>query len=90
MQKRWTIVDAKAQLSQIVRLAYQGEPQIIGTQKPCILIPEAYFNELIEQSKEKTPPLGLALIQAGALVSLDDEFELPSRNNDRAAIQFED
>ncbi len=90
MQKHWTIVDAKAQLSEIVRLAHQGKPQIIGTQKPCVLVTEAYFKDLIEKSRQVTIPIGLALIKAGNMVGLDAGFELPSRNNDRDEIQFGD
>ncbi len=90
MQKHWTIVDAKAQLSEIVRLAYQGEPQVIGTQKPCILVTKAYFKELLEKSKTRAVPMGLELIQAGALVGLESDFELPPRNNDRELVQFGD
>lgn len=35
----WTVAEAKARLSEIMRLAVEVEPQIIGTRKPCVVIP---------------------------------------------------
>ncbi len=90
MGKPWTISDAKAQLSEIIRLAYQGEPQIIGTQKPCVLVTEAYFQTLIQANAQHRLRMGDALIKAGAMVSMEEELQLPSRKEHRAIIKFED
>ena len=34
----WTVQDAKSHLSEILRRARAGEPQIIGVQDPCVVM----------------------------------------------------
>lgn len=40
MTKPWTVQDAKAQLSEVLRRARGGEPQRIGVKDACIVVAE--------------------------------------------------
>ena len=39
----WSVQAAKARLSEVMRRAQQGEPQTIGTRKPCIVVSADQF-----------------------------------------------
>ncbi len=41
MSQPWSVQDAKAQLSEVLRRARQGEPQRIGTRDACVVVSEA-------------------------------------------------
>ena len=75
----WTVQEAKAQLSQILQRAKHGEPQIIGTQNPCVVISMADFNELKKNANMAHP--GQWLVEN---FPRGTEFELPSRADNRA------
>ncbi len=40
MTKTWTVQDAKAQLSELLRRARAGEPQRIGVTEACVIVSE--------------------------------------------------
>ena len=41
----WTVAEAKAKLSEILRLAETEGPQRIGARKPFIVVPESVWRE---------------------------------------------
>lgn len=41
MTKPWTVQDAKAHLSEVLRRARAGEPQRIGVNEACVVVAEA-------------------------------------------------
>jgi len=41
MSQRWSVQNAKAQLSKLLRRARAGEPQRIGLQDACVVVSEA-------------------------------------------------
>ena len=79
----WTVSDAKAHLSEILRLARTEGPQQIGERKPCIVIPADEWVRLTGDH----PKLGSWLVEnlAGA-----EGLELPSRSDDGRPVPFED
>jgi prevent-host-death family protein len=80
----WSVTDAKARLSEVLRLAREGKPQIIGAQDPCVLLSMAEY--------ERTRPKehrGRALLELGARVGGVD-FDPPARGPDRPVTMPED
>lgn len=55
----WTIAEAKARMSEIMRRASTEGPQRIGTQKRYVLVPEAVW----EKMAAKKRPLGAWLVE---------------------------
>jgi prevent-host-death family protein len=60
--KAWSVQTAKAKLSEILRKARAGEPQVIGTEEPCVVVSErdwasatAHGDELGRWLVDKTP-----------------------------------
>lgn len=82
----WTVSEAKGKLSEVLRLAREGQPQMVGTANPCVVISQHYFEEL--QSFRKSIHRGKALVKAAS--KLGFEIELPPRDQDHARIIFED
>jgi prevent-host-death family protein len=41
----WSVQEAKARLSEVMRRARAGEPQIIGARDPCIVISARQFDQ---------------------------------------------
>ena len=80
----WTVQEAKAKLSEVLKRAKQGEPQVIGAQDPCIVISMEDYKRL--PKREEEPHLGKWLVENLAGLG---EIELPSRGDDRA-IPFAD
>ena len=69
----WTVAEAKARLSEILRLAETEGPQRIGARRPFVVVPAAAW-------EEKTPPrkpLGQWLIEN---MPRGVELELPDRS----------
>ncbi|MGD9659614.1 MAG: type II toxin-antitoxin system prevent-host-death family antitoxin [Methylocystis sp.] len=73
----WSVADAKARLSEVLRLARAGKPQVIGAQNPCVVISMEEYERT--RSKEH---LGHALLAIGERVG-GVEFEAPQRGPDR-------
>jgi len=67
----WSVLDAKAKLSEILRLARAGKPQTIGSQDPCVVISVTEFEAL-----RRTRHLGKFLLATAPRLS---EVETPSR-----------
>ena len=77
----WSIVDAKSQLSEILRRARAGEPQFIGTQNPCVVVSVEVFEAKF------TDHDGAWLVKQAA--QLGQDIKLPPRSEDRADTVFE-
>jgi prevent-host-death family protein len=71
----WSVAEAKAKLSEILRLARTGEPQTIGSEDPCVVISAEQFEQLWQSQH-----LGKFLVESAPRGA---EFELPSRRDDR-------
>ena len=69
----WTIEDAKVHLSEILRRARAGEPQVIGAQDPCVVISAEAFATLTRADDQH---LGRWLIRHAPS---GIEIELPPR-----------
>ncbi len=76
-EKSWSVVEAKAKLSEILRLVREGAPQIIGSDEPCVVVTAAEFRKYW-----RPEALGRFLIES-APRGLD--AQLPPRTDDRAA-----
>jgi hypothetical protein len=78
----WSVAEAKAQLSEILRKARGGSPQVIGTQDPCVVVSlETYQNRLADADHD-----GKWLIDMASRLGLD--VPLPARREDRADPVF--
>ena len=73
----WSVARAKAELSEILRRARAGEPQVIGAQNPCVVVSAETFE------KAMAPHDGRWLVEVAGSVGFD--IDLPDRNADRAA-----
>ena len=82
----WSVSDAKAHLSQVLRLARAGEPQTIGSQSPCVLLPLAEYEKLLQGDGRGHD--GDWLIRAASKIGAD--IQLPSRVHDRDDLPFGD
>ena len=75
-QRVWTIAEAKAKLSEILRLAETEGPQRIGARKPFVVVPAAVWEEKAQPRK----PLGQWLIEN---MPRGANLELPDRSSNR-------
>jgi len=74
----WTIAEAKARMSEVMRLASTEGPQRIGAQKRYVLVPEAVWDDLAGKKK----PLGVWLVEnmpRGASIEQPDRSDPPRR-----------
>jgi hypothetical protein len=71
----WSVQEAKAQLSEVMRRARAGEPQTIGSRDPCILVSESQFMAVQPQKH-----LGRWLVDSAPRGA---PIELPPRGSDR-------
>ena len=79
----WTVAEAKARLSEILRLAEEEGPQRIGVRRPFVVVPERVW-------REKSPPempLGQWLI---ANMPRGTNLEIPRDRKSTRAIPFID
>ena len=83
-RRAWTVAEAKARLSEILRLAEEEGPQRIGTRKPFVVMTEKLW-----QDQTKPPrPLGQWLVEN---VPRGTELEIPQdRRSARVAPFVED
>ena len=72
----WPVAEAKARLSEILRLADEVGPQRIGTRKTFVVIPEREWQARTSARK----PLGQWLLDN---LPRGIELELPDRDSDR-------
>ena len=73
----WSVSEAKAQLSEVLRRARAGEPQFIGAKEPCVVISASAFKEKFENKGHD----GVWLVEQASRVAAD--IDLPSRADDR-------
>jgi len=78
----WSVAKAKAELSEILRRARAGEPQVIGAQNPCVVVSAETYEEAM------SPHDGRWLAEVAGRVGFD--IPLPKRDEDRAAPEWED
>ena len=71
--KVWRVAEAKARLSEVLRLSEEEGPQRIGTRKSYVVVPEKVWEERSPPRK----PLGQWLIEN---MPRGIELELPDRN----------
>ncbi len=76
----WSVAKAKAELSEILRRARAGEPQVIGAQDPCVVVSAKTYDEAI------APHDGRWLAEVARRVNLD--ISLPDRSEDRETPQL--
>ena len=79
--KTWTISEAKARLSEVLRLAADEGPQFIGTKKSFVVISEEQWQSL----KQPKKPLALWLVEN---MPSADGLELPNRKEPEREIPF--
>lgn len=80
--KSWTITEAKARLSEVLRLVKEEGPQFIGAKKSFVVISRQEWLSLTQPKK----PLGLWLIENMPTL---DELELPDRREPEREIPFQ-
>jgi hypothetical protein len=86
MTQVWTIADAKARLSEILRLASTEGPQRIGAQRRYVVVPEDVWDKL----NAKTRPLGAWLVDHMPRAAEEaDELQLPDRRDPPRESPFE-
>lgn len=82
----WTVADAKARLSEILRLASTEGPQRIGAQKRFVIVPEDVWDKLNAAAR----PLGPWLVDNMPRADVDDEeIQLPDRSDPPRNDPFE-
>ena len=69
----WTVAEAKARLSEILRLAEEEGPQRIGARRPFIVVPAAAWEEKARPHK----PLGQWLVEN---MPRGTNLEIPDRH----------
>jgi len=82
-QRVWTVAEAKAHLSVILRLSEEEGPQRIGTEKSYVVVPEHVWDE--RQLPRK--PLGQWLIEN---MPRGTNLEVPDRRSNRKIPFFYD
>lgn len=75
MPSPWSVQDAKAQLSELLRRARGGEVQRIGLSDACVLVSEA------EWASRNATDLGAWLVETAPRGS---DLELPTRSSRRS------
>ena len=82
-RRAWTVAEAKARLSEILRLAETQGPQRIGTRRPFIVVPEHVW-----QARAPEPmPLGQWLV---ANTPRGTNLEIPGCRESSRKIPFVD
>ena len=77
----WTVAEAKARLSEILRLAESEGPQQIGIRNPCVVVPaDAWYAKSPQRM-----PLGQWLIEN---VPRGANLEIPRDRDSRREIPF--
>ena len=87
-ERVWTVTEAKAKLSEILRRAETEGPQRIGTRRPFIVVPaDAWYGNETQLPKKERMPFGQWLIEntpRGA------NLEIPSSRRSNRKIPFVD
>ena len=72
----WTVAEAKARLSEVLRLAETEGPQRIGTRKPFVVVPESTWQAQVKERK----PLGQWLVEN---MPRGIDLKVPDRSSSR-------
>lgn len=80
----WRVAEAKARLSEILRLAEEEGPQRIGRRKPFVVVPERLWAERAAPARK---PLGQWLIEN---MPRGIELEIPRERESNRPIPFVD
>lgn len=75
MSRPWSVQDAKAQLSEVLRRARRGQPQLIGTRDSCVVVSAQ------EWQAAQGASLGAWLVDSAPQ---GPALKLPSRKSKRA------
>ncbi len=75
-QRVWTVAEAKARLSEILRLAEKEGPQRIGMRRAFVVVPADSWNP----NRDKRKPMGQWLLEN---MPRGIELELPERSSNR-------
>ncbi len=81
-QRVWTVAEAKARLSEILRLSETEGPQRIGARKPFIVVPAHIWAE-----KEHRQPMGRWLVEN---MPRGTNLEVPADRHSQRDIPFID
>ena len=76
LNRTWTVAEAKARLSEILRLAEEEGPQHIGRRNTFVVVPE----RLWQKQSPPRKPLGQWLVEN---MPRGIELEVPSRRSNR-------
>ena len=79
----WTVAEAKARLSEVLRLAETEGPQRIGARKPFVVAPERLWEERRPQRK----PMGQWLVEN---MPRGVDLDIPRDRGSRREIPFLD
>ena len=74
-QRVWTVAEAKARLSEVLRLSEEEGPQRIGTRKTFVVVPAHVW----DKTQPPRKPLGQWLIEN---MSRGTNLEIPDRDRD--------
>ena len=77
----WTVAEAKARLSEILRLAEEEGPQRIGARRSFVVVPERVWQDRTSPGR----PLGQWLIEN---TPRGTDLEIPSRREDGREVPF--
>ena len=77
-ERVWTVAQAKARLSEVLRLSETEGPQRIGTRKPFVVVPESTWLAHVPGRK----PLGQWLLEN---MPRGIDLEAPDRSSSREA-----
>ena len=80
-QRVWTVADAKARLSEVLRLAESEGPQQIGMRRAFVVVPA----EVWQRQSSPRKPLGRWLVEN---MPRGVELELPERRDPGRDIPF--
>ena len=79
----WTVAEAKARLSEVLRLAEQEGPQFIGTRRTFVVVPAGTWCARTSDRK----PMGQWLVDN---MPRGTELQIPDRNEPEREIPFID
>ncbi len=84
--RTWTVAEAKARLSDILRLAEEEGPQRIGKQPSFVIVPaETWDAQTSPRIRQPRKPLGRWLVEN---MPRGIDLELPSRDEPEREIPF--
>ena len=79
----WTVAEAKAKLSEVLRLAEEQGPQRIGTRRTFVVVPASVWSEKTQPRR----PLGQWLVEN---TPRGTNLEVPGNRGSRREIPFID